>query len=377
MKVTSFPGGVLLGVGLMYFLDPIRGRKRRARINEAVMHAQRHERDLIAKASRDVRNRAHGLAERVKHRPSPDVPDVVIEGRVRACLGRAVSHAGAIEPLVYDGRVILRGPVLSHEADFVLQAVGRVAGVREVVDRLERHDNAGTISSLQGQGRSRTPRRMWSPTAQVAASGAGAAMMVYGLLMRRGLVGTLLGAAGGVLALRGTLNKPVAEVVSRKRGPGVAVQKTIIVHRPINEVFDLWSRFDNFPMFMQHVRDVDLELGGRKSKWTVDGPAGTRVAFEAETTAFEPDRLIGWRTLPDQPVEHEGKVRFEECNGGTRVHVQLTYRPPGGIVGHAIAHILGWDPKARMDDDLVRMKALLEEGKTRAHQHRVELADLH
>ena len=37
----------------------------------------------------------------------------------------------------------------------------------------------------------------------------------------------------------------------------------------------------------------------------------------------------------------------------------------------------GWDPKARMDDDLVRMKALLEEGKTRAHQHRVELADLH
>jgi hypothetical protein len=30
-----------------------------------------------------------------------------------------------------------------------------------------------------------------------------------------------------------------------------------------------------------------------------------------------------------------------------------------------------------LDDDLIRMKALLEEGRTRAHQHRVELADLH
>ena len=25
-KLTSFPGGLLLGAGLMYFLDPIRGR---------------------------------------------------------------------------------------------------------------------------------------------------------------------------------------------------------------------------------------------------------------------------------------------------------------------------------------------------------------
>jgi uncharacterized membrane protein len=87
--------------------------------------------------------------------------------------------------------------------------------------------------------------------------------------------------------------------------------------------------------------------------------------------------MIAWRTLRDQPVEHEGRLRFEETAGGTRVHIQLMYRPPGGIVGHAIAHILGWDPKARMNDDLIRLKALLEEGRTRAHQHRIELADLH
>jgi uncharacterized membrane protein len=373
MKVTSFPGGIMLGAGLMYFLDPIRGRKRRARINDAVLHAQRYERELVEKAARDARQRAHGLVERAKHRPSSDASDQVLESRVRACLGRAVSHPGALDVAVVDGRAILRGAVFTHEADVVARAVRNVAGIRAVVDRMERHATAGSIPSLQGQGRQR--RRRWSPTAQVAASGAGALMVLYGLLVRRGLVGTLYGAAGTALALRGTVNQPMPDIIGR--GHGVTVQKTIVVHRPINEVFDVWSRFDNFPMFMQHVREIDLEIGGSKSRWTVDGPAGTKLEFEAETTAFEPDRVIAWKTTPHQPIDHEGRVRFEEVDGNTRVHVQMTYRPPGGIVGHAIAHILGWDPKARMDEDLVRMKALLEEGKTRAHQTRVELADLH
>lgn len=373
MKLTSFPGGVFLGAGLMYFLDPIRGRRRRARINEAVLHAQKHERDLLAKAARDAKQRAHGMIERAKHRPSPDAPDQVVDSRVRACLGRAVSHPGAIDIIVQDGRVILRGPVFSREADFVIRAVRRVPGVHEVIDRMERHDSAGSISSLQGEGRSRR-RRVWSPTKQVAATGAGVLLVGYGL-MKRGLVGSLAGAAGGALLLRGTLNRPMPELVGR--GGEVQVQKTLLINRPVHDVYDLCSRFDNFPLFMEHVREVDFEIGGKKSKWTVDGPAGTKVEFEAETTAMEPDRLIAWRTLPNQPIEHEGRVRFEESDGATRVHVHMTYRPTGGIVGHAIAHILGWDPKARMDDDLIRLKALLEEGKTRAHQQRVELAELH
>ncbi|HEY5945264.1 MAG TPA: SRPBCC family protein, partial [Kofleriaceae bacterium] len=346
---------------------------RRARINEAVMHAQRHERELLAKASRDAKHRAQGLIERAKHPPSPDAPDQVIESRVRACLGRAVSHPSALDLVVHDGRVILRGPVLSHEASFVLRAVRGVAGVREVVDRMERHDSAGSIPSLQGGPRAR--RRTWSPTAQIAATGLGSVLALYGWLVRGGIAGTLLGTAGAALVLRGTVNRPMPELVGR--GRGITVQKSITVHRPIHEVFDLWSRFDNFPLFMEHVREVDLEIGGRKSKWTVDGPAGTKVEFEAEMVGFEPDRVIAWKTLPNQPVDHEGSVRFDESTAGTRVHVQMTYRPPGGIVGHAIAHILGWDPKARMNDDLVRMKALLEDGKTRAHHHHVELADLH
>jgi uncharacterized membrane protein len=372
-KLASFPGAVLLGAGLMYFLDPVRGTKRRKRMNEAVTHAERVERELFAKAARDAKHRIHGLTERVTHPQTAEVDDNVLEERVRARLGRAVSHPGAVEVVVLDGRVILRGPVLASEAEEILNAVRRVAGVHKIVDQLERHVR-GDVPALQGEGRIRRKSERWSPSKQAGASGAGALLAAYGL-WRGGLLGTIVGAAGGLLALRATANRPIRELVGRHAG--VTVQKTITVNRPIHAVFDLWSRPDTFPLFMEHVRHVDMEAGGKKTRWTVDGPAGSKLEFEAETIELEPDRSIAWRTLPGQRIEHEGRIRFEEVPGGTRVTVLLTYCPPGGVVGHALAHLLGWDPKARMDDDLVRMKALLEEGRTRAHRQTVELADLH
>jgi uncharacterized membrane protein len=85
---------------------------------------------------------------------------------------------------------------------------------------------------------------------------------------------------------------------------------------------------------------------------------------------------VSWTTLPDQPIEHSGTVRFEPVPGGTRVDIRFSYRPPGGALAHAVAHVLGWDPKARIDDDMIRMKALLEDGHTRAHGERVQAHDL-
>jgi uncharacterized membrane protein len=41
----------------------------------------------------------------------------------------------------------------------------------------------------------------------------------------------------------------------------------------------------------------------------------------------------------------------------------MVYNPVGGAVGHAIARLFRADPKHQMDDDLLRMKTLLETGK--------------
>ena len=86
MSITRFPSGLFLGAALMYFLDPQRGRKRRARIGEIATHARRVERDLVSKAVRDAQHRARGLSERIKHPLATEVADGVLQSRVRAAL---------------------------------------------------------------------------------------------------------------------------------------------------------------------------------------------------------------------------------------------------------------------------------------------------
>jgi uncharacterized membrane protein len=41
----------------------------------------------------------------------------------------------------------------------------------------------------------------------------------------------------------------------------------------------------------------------------------------------------------------------------------MSYTPPAGVVGHAVAKLLGSDPKSQLDQDLMRLKSTLETGK--------------
>src|SRR5918992_2912051 len=144
-------GAFGLGVALMYFLDPGRGARRRALVRDKIVHALRKTEDAAETTGRDLRNRAKGLAAEIRNRFEPeDVDDDVLVARVRAELGRAVSHPGSIAVTARDGRVTLSGPILAREADELLSDVRSVRGVRDVVDRLERHERADDVPGLQG-----------------------------------------------------------------------------------------------------------------------------------------------------------------------------------------------------------------------------------
>ena len=175
----------------------------------------------------------------------------------------------------------------------MIRCVKSIPGVREVVDRLER-------TSRRARSRRCRPRR------SSARAGCGPRRCRSARSARArcspdtgcSRAATRRQAARGrrrcARSLRGAVNEPLPKLVSHRAE--VMVQKTIVVHAPIHKVFDLWSQLDNFPQFMHHVRDIDLQLGGNRSMWTVDGPAGTAVDFEAETIELEPDRVIAWRT---------------------------------------------------------------------------------
>jgi len=117
---------------------------------------------------------------------------------------------------------------------------------------------------------------------------------------------------------------------------------------------------------MSHLKEVRPKNG--RSHWVAAGPAGISISWDAEITEQRPNQLLAWSSVPSSTIRTEGRVRFDtEPDGRTRVSIRMSYCPPAGVLGHAVACLFGADPKSEMDDDLVRLKSLLEVGKTRAH----------
>jgi uncharacterized membrane protein len=194
----------------------------------------------------------------------------------------------------------------------------------------------------------------------------GIALALSGL--RRGPAGLVLGALGASALLRATANRPFGELLGMTRvgvsqRAGIDVTKTVTVQAPAHEVFEYFTAFDNFPRFMQHVRDVKRLDGGRWH-WKVEGPGGLAFEWDSVVTRRLPDEYVAWKSTEAASIHNRGEARFEPLgDGSTRLTIRLVYEPPLGAIGHAIAKLFGADPKHDLDDDLLRFKSLLERGK--------------
>jgi uncharacterized membrane protein len=374
--------GVVLGAGVMYLLDPDRGARRRSLLRDQVVHAGKKLGDGLSATARDARNRAVGTASELRARLRQDQSDdAILAERVRSAIGRVVSHPSAINVTAYDGRITLSGHVLAGELDELVRRTERVRGVREVRNELEAHRTANGVPDLQGSGRPREERpellqENWAPATRLLMGVLGGLMALQGT-RTKGKAGAGLSALGLGLLARAITNLPAQSLVGA--GPSrraIDIQKTVRVNAPIDQVWALWSNFEQFPRFMSHLREV-RRIGESRSHWVAAGPARIPVEWDAIVTEWRPKEAIAWRSVEGSSVETAGRVRFRPTGDGhTEIDVHMSYIPPGGAVGHAIASLFGSDPKRAMDEDLVRLKSLLEEGKTRADKEPVRLDDV-
>ena len=360
---------VCLGALFMYFTDSRTGRRRRALLADRLVHAEKVIGNAPRVIGRDLLHRARGLwAQYKRWLGNAAVSDAEVAARVRAKLGRFVSHPHAVESTIHDGRVTLSGPILEHEIEPLLHSICRVDGVRDVENRLRSYDDAAHIPALQG-GVPRAGERFelmqerWSPAARVLMSGVGAGLIAQGL-RAGGVLGCASAVLGGALVARCATNRGTSSLLGiGEEARGFHVDKTVHVAASPQTVFRFFTDFTNFPRFMSRVRHVEL-LDDRRSRWTVEGPAGLPVHWTAEITKIEPDALIEWRAEPGSAIRHQGSVRFDiNSNGGTRIQIRLDYLPPAGVLGHAVASFFAVDPKSEMDEELMRLKSTLETGR--------------
>ena len=366
-SVSIWLAGAALGAAAMYLADPDRGRRRRALASDKMRSMAYRTSDAIDVARRDLGNRVQGFRAqtgRFFSQSHGTNDDDTVAARVRKEIGRSVSHPRAVKVDVQQGYVTLHGPILAHEKQGLLERVQSTDGVTDLEDRLEVHDSATGIPSLQGEGRRRTAgyaimRESWPPALSALAAVGGSVLGIYGLT-RRSATGIAATAIGLGLLARGLGNQPFSRSL-RNGGAEIDLHKAIYIDAAPETVFGIWTKYENFPHFMSNIKEV-RDLGNGRSHWVVNGPGGTQIEWNAVTTEARSPEVLAWKTEPDASVQHMGEVRFERAGDGTRVNVHLRYRPPGGIVGHAVASLFNGDPKRQMDEDLMRMKSFVERG---------------
>jgi uncharacterized membrane protein len=188
---------------------------------------------------------------------------------------------------------------------------------------------------------------------------AGGALLVYGLL-RRGRAGKLMRTAGIGLIARGLQRGPPSAPAGDRRRT-IDIQKTLHIAAPPERVYAFWSDYGNLPVILSNLREV-RDLGAGRSRWVVAGPGNLSVSWDAVLTARDAPRLLAWRSEPGAILENAGVVRFAPEGEGTRIDFRFCYSPPGGRAGRSLAEFFGADPRARVNEDLGRLKTLLEAG---------------
>ncbi len=373
----------LFGAGAltMYYLDPNRGKRRRGTLRDAVIHSGHDVEKFARRFRRDVENRIEGAVAETRHLFEDDdqVSDNVLEQRIRTAAGRVVSHPRALEVNCTGGSVFLGGWVRADEVAELNGAVGSVRGVKDLSTFLNTTDHPEHISALQGGVRRRhLPaffRESWSPTGRVLAGCAGTGLVLYGATHRKS-IGKAACINGVILLARSILNAPLERMIGADQMAGLRIQKTICVKATASDLYEFWNSPENYPKIFAHVNQVEREKDGLY-RWRVSGPAGIPLSWTGRITRRVPEKTVEWWSTPGSTIENHGAVHFEaKEDGRTSVQIDMSYNPPAGLLGHAVAALLGLDPKNAMDQDFVRLKSLFEEGKSRVHGHDVMRSEL-
>ncbi|WP_129645279.1 hypothetical protein [Peristeroidobacter agariperforans] len=179
--------GVALTAAAVYFLDPVSGRERRVLLQDKCRRAARS----IDRQTRDIRRDASDryFASRGKAQaPIRQKSDRAVSKTVCGAIRQSVAHPESIDVAVDHGHVFLRGRLMPHEHQRLLDEVRRQPGVFVITDHLSDHLGNGESSIENGHRfRSAAGRSAWGTTGRVLGACAGGALLIWGIRERKAL----------------------------------------------------------------------------------------------------------------------------------------------------------------------------------------------
>jgi uncharacterized membrane protein len=178
---------------------------------------------------------------------------------------------------------------------------------------------------------------------------------------------SLLLLAGGYLLYRAVSGHcPVTAALKAVRSngslPNINIRTHMIVNKPRSEVYAFWRRFENWPLFMRHLENVD-ELDATTSAWKLKLPGDGDIRWEVKIVKEEKDVELSWTSVPGAAIGNTGKLNFSDTPGiGTRVDVMLSFHAPAGTIGEKLSRLLTPAFRDKVEADIYRFKRYMEDG---------------
>lgn len=132
------------------------------------------------------------------------------------------------------------------------------------------------------------------------------------------------------------------------------IKQTVTVNIPVTQTYNQWTQFEEFPHFMEGVKEVK-QLDDKRLHWKAE-IAGKSEEWDAEITEQVPDRRIAWRSTSG--AKNTGTIHFSPQDvNQTEVTLEVEYEPEGVIEN--LGDMLGL-VSARVSGDLTRFKEFIE-----------------
>ena len=132
------------------------------------------------------------------------------------------------------------------------------------------------------------------------------------------------------------------------------IGKSIVVNVPLSQAYNQWTQFEEFPHFMESVKEVK-QLDDKRLHWKAE-IGGKSEEWDAEITEQIPDQRIAWRSI--NGAKNSGMITFSaQSENETAVNLELEYDPDGMVenLGDLLDLV-----SARVSGDLAHFKDFIE-----------------
>jgi len=149
------------------------------------------------------------------------------------------------------------------------------------------------------------------------------------------------------------------------------IEDSIEVQVPVQQAYNQWTQFEDFPKFMEGIQSVQ-QLDDTHVQWVAEIRGESRQ-WTTEITEQQPDEKVAWKTI-DGEVKNDGVVTFEPVGEGqTRVNVAMDVE--GESRAENVAGDLLGVVKGQVRGDLERFKQLIENRDEESGAWRGEIQD--